>query len=427
MSSYKHAMSVYFQNCESDYDDYYGTTFTSFASDFCYPWFRNDYGDYSYIMCFLMGLGVYPIKQSELKIRWIVYFSMIYSLIIWFIHAYFFFYILNFFTLKVIYPTFINMIVIAINIFSLFISIIMNFYYQKRFEVCLIKFAAIDDTLEELGTPKIYRKMHMLSKRVIIVWIVHSLVINFFDMLYWLNRKETAFWGLFLSHILNYCLHINTFLDLLFIFFLWYIGTRFEKVNEYVRCLLVEEKHELRCTWKKSIIAIRQNTLCIDNCKQILWTTMQLHLELCRLTREINHIFGTQMTLEMASYLLFLTVLCYYLYIILMQEQKEIQVYSWLCLSLWVFLFSVKLCAVNYICENVTIKANEIDKTIHQLTNSIRYANVWKEISQFTLQIMLHSLKFNGMGLFYFGNDFLRKEIHAIAFGGSTQKRIIDA
>lgn len=84
-----------------------------------------------FIMRFLMGLGVYPIKQSELKIRWIVYFSMIYSLIIWFIYAYFFFYILNFFTLKVIYLTFINVIVIAINIFSLFISIIMNFYYQK--------------------------------------------------------------------------------------------------------------------------------------------------------------------------------------------------------------------------------------------------------------------------------------------------------
>lgn len=53
-----------------------------------------------------------------------------------------------------------------------------------------------------------------------------------------------------------------------------YIGTRFEKVNEYVRCLLVEEKHGLRCTWKKSIIAIRRNTLRIDNCKQTLWTTM---------------------------------------------------------------------------------------------------------------------------------------------------------
>ncbi|XP_029665574.1 uncharacterized protein LOC115236975 [Formica exsecta] len=363
-----------------------------------------------FIICFIMGLGVYPIKQSKLKLRCIIYLSTLYSLIIWIAYTYFLFYTLNLFTLKVIYPTPINMVVTATNILSLFISVIMKFCYQKRFEICVIRLAAVDDTLEELGTPKIYRKIHILGKGILIGWIVYSLAINFDDTIFWLNRKETASWGLFLSHILNYPMHVNTFLDLLFIFFLWYIGTRFDKVNVHVRCLLVKEEHGLRCTWRKSVLALRRDISCINNSKRTLWTTMQLHLELCRLTRELNSIFGIQMTLEMTSYFLFLTLLCYYLCIILIEGwQKEIQIHIWFNLSLWIFLFLMKLCVVNYICENVTVKANEINKIIHQLTNSIRYADVWKEIYQFTLQIMYHPLKLTGMGFFYLGNDFLRK------------------
>ncbi|XP_029665626.1 uncharacterized protein LOC115237014 [Formica exsecta] len=226
-----------------------------------------------FIMCFIMGLGVYPIKRSKLNIRWIIYLSTLYSLIIWFVYAYFFFYVWNF-TLKVIYSSYLNMVIMTFNILSLFISVIMKFCYQKRFEICVIRLAAVDDTLEELGTPKIYRKIHILGKGILIGWIVYSLAMNFDDTIFWLSRKEFASWGLFLSHILNYPIHVNTFLDLLFMFLLWYISTRFDKVNEHVRCLLVKEEHGLRCTWKKSVVVLRRDTSCIDNCKRTLWTTM---------------------------------------------------------------------------------------------------------------------------------------------------------
>ncbi|KAL6422647.1 hypothetical protein ACFW04_010706 [Cataglyphis niger] len=366
-----------------------------------------------FIMCFIMGLRVYPMKRSKLKIRWIINLSILYSLIIWFAYSYILFYVLKFFTIKVIYSNPLNMVVTMINILSVFMSVIMNFCYHKKFETCIIKLAGVDDTLEELGTPKIYRKIHRLGKRLIIGWIVYSLILNIHDALFWLSEKKTV-WRLFLSHILNCSIHINTFLDLLFIFLLWYIGTRFDKINEHVRCLLMKEERGLRCTWKKSVIVPPRDTLCINNCKQTLWTTMHLHSELCRLTREFNSIFGTQIFLEMTSYLLFLTIFCYYFCVILIKGyQKEIHLYTWLDISLWIFLFLIKLCAINYICESITVKANGINKLI-QLTNSIRYADVWEEIYQFTLQIMHHPLKLTAMGLFYLGNDYLRKFFMAI-------------
>ncbi|TGZ46193.1 hypothetical protein DBV15_06532 [Temnothorax longispinosus] len=56
-----------------------------------------------------------------------------------------------------------------------------------------------------------------------------------------------------------------------------------------------------------------------------------------------------------------------------------------------------------------SMTANKNDKVIHQLTSVRQYANISEEIHQFTLQTMQHPLKFSGMGLFYFGNAFLRK------------------
>ncbi|KAL0115676.1 hypothetical protein PUN28_010895 [Cardiocondyla obscurior] len=51
----------------------------------------------------------------------------------------------------------------------------------------------------------------------------------------------------------------------------------------------------------------------------------------------------------------------------------------------------------------------ETKDVIHRLTNLLCFVDIHEEISQFILQISLRPLKFSGLGLFYFGYDFLRK------------------
>jgi len=81
----------------------------------------------------------------------------------------------------------------------------------------------VDDTLEKLGTPKMYKKLHMRSKQVIICWIVYSFTLNLIDTIWWLSLEETASFGLYIAHIVNHGFHINVFVDMLFIFFLWFV------------------------------------------------------------------------------------------------------------------------------------------------------------------------------------------------------------
>jgi len=83
------------------------------------------------IMCFIMGLGAYPIKQPNSRIRWITYLSILYSLMIWFSYAYLLYYITNLFTWKVLYHNVVTVIMLAMNIFTSITSAIINFYHQK--------------------------------------------------------------------------------------------------------------------------------------------------------------------------------------------------------------------------------------------------------------------------------------------------------
>jgi len=57
--------------------------------------------------------------------------------------------------------------------------------------VFIKRLAAVNDTLKELGTPKLYRKLHIRIKRILIGWLVCSQIINIIDMICGLHNRES--------------------------------------------------------------------------------------------------------------------------------------------------------------------------------------------------------------------------------------------
>jgi len=53
-----------------------------------------------------------------------------------------------------------------------------------------------------------------------------------------------------------------------------------------------------------------------------------LHLELCRIARELNSIFGMQITFEMLSYFATISTMCYALFVMLVQKDISIYIYG---------------------------------------------------------------------------------------------------
>ncbi|XP_029665573.1 uncharacterized protein LOC115236974 [Formica exsecta] len=336
-----------------------------------------------FVTYFIMGLNSYPIKQPTSKIPWITCLSILYSLIIWSIYAYLYYYTVTLFTWKKLFLSTIYVIVVMINSSTTIVSVIMGFYHQEKFKICIKRLAAVNDTLEELGTPKAYRKMHMYSKQVIIGWIVYYVILNFYELLMCLYENQKITWILLRTCILNHCSHINTFVDFLFIFFLWYIGTGFDKVNEHMRYLLTNKKRTPN--GKKLVIAFHRYVICTDDYKRILWTLMHLHLELCRITRELNSIFGTQMTFEMVFYITNITIICSSLNKLLMEYREELSLYQWFLISCGTMIFIVRLYVVHYICECVKVKKLKmcikrlaaVNDTLEQLGTPKAYRKIY--------------------------------------------------
>ncbi|XP_011866875.1 PREDICTED: uncharacterized protein LOC105561476 [Vollenhovia emeryi] len=163
-----------------------------------------------FITCFIIGLGVYPLKEQKPKDEWITYLSVLYSLIVWFVYGYLSYYMVSSLSVRALFHATISIIVLEINMITTITSVIFSVYYNKRFQMCMKRLTAVDDTLEELGTPKMYEKIHMQSKRIAIGWFLYSLVMNFSDTKWWLDRKETTSWGFIVPHLYNHSLHVNT-------------------------------------------------------------------------------------------------------------------------------------------------------------------------------------------------------------------------
>ncbi|XP_011865804.1 PREDICTED: uncharacterized protein LOC105560903 [Vollenhovia emeryi] len=250
------------------------------------------------------------------------------------------------------------MVQTRIGIVIIIISIVMSVYQDKKFRLSMKRLAAVDDTLERLGTPKIYQKLHTYAKGVLIGWFVCSYVVNVFDMMWWFYATKN-YWCMILPYIINHYHHTAMLMDFLLMTFLWYIGTRFDKVNEHVRNLIVKENYGY--FWRETIPNTRRYVMCTDY-KPVLWTLMHLHLELCQIVRELNTIFGPQMTTELVAHLIFLARLCHLIYKHIRMKSQSMHTIVWLGVSFRVLLQLARLFSFNYICEKISIKVNYNNK-----------------------------------------------------------------
>ncbi|XP_067210699.1 uncharacterized protein [Linepithema humile] len=119
----------------------------------------------------------------------------------------------------------------------------------------------------------------------------------------------------------------------------------------------------------------------------------------------------------MMMHLTYLASFCYYFWRTL--EQKHLDhkklLPNFIGFGCALFTCLIRFYAVNHICESVKNKAKNIAKVIHQLTNTLRYTVIWKEMDFFVLHVTQHPLKFTGLGLFYLGYEFLQKFFATIA------------
>ncbi|XP_011646875.1 uncharacterized protein LOC105433313 [Pogonomyrmex barbatus] len=155
------------------------------------------------------------------------------------------------------------------------ISMLISLFRFKELKMCLHKLSIVDDTLEILGMPKEYQRLHNWIIRTIIGWILLSLLLNMFDS-FWLNYEYFSITRIFVPFVGNHLLHVNTLNGLIWGTILGYTGSRFQRVNDYIHILYSDlyKNNTEYIIEQDRLTLVNQQKMKAKEYKQYMWIIM---------------------------------------------------------------------------------------------------------------------------------------------------------
>ncbi|KAM0734578.1 hypothetical protein ACS0PU_011397 [Formica fusca] len=355
------------------------------------------------ITSFLCGLRTIEFPTYHLR----PWFSFIYMLLLWSVYYFLFSYtIVSYIPYNSMYY-----ICLCLDFFVVLVSIAFGMYHDKKFKNCLKKLTIMDDTLKKLGTTTDYHKLHMKTVRLVLGWSVIVMLLTFLEVI-WM-KKEYNYnnaKAIYMSVMINYCSHINFINNLIFITLLEYVGLKFDQVNQYLLDLAKDNKGGVKRAWENPVSLLQKRKFPkIRNSEWMIWIIIQLHLELRKICREIDSIFGIGITMSTGCYCCWLAhELRETFHMTLFDDYMNENKIQFLLIHLsWFFIFFFKLLLINFICESISVKVNTTGNLINRISYSICDVEIRENILQFLLQVAQAPVRFYGIGLFQFGYKFL--------------------
>ncbi|XP_011858625.1 PREDICTED: uncharacterized protein LOC105556160 isoform X2 [Vollenhovia emeryi] len=304
-------------------------------------------------------------------------FTVLYMMLIWSIYY--------FFATSPLISSFFEYFPIQDNIcywlesFTTLLSIVFGVYHEKKFQNCLRKFDIVDNTLLRLGTITNYDKLCKRTVRFILGWFLAVILSTYSVSLFIKNEhNRDVATSMFFMLIRDYSFHLNFIGDLTIASILEYIRLKFDQINEHLHNMTRNNK--IKQAWENSVVYPHEHRFSKTlSSKYTLWIIIHLHLELRKISREIDSIFGMQMTFKMACYFGWIANdLHEVLYAILVNNYVKYNIMSATLHFIWFSLNVFKFLLINYMCEIVSTKA----QTTVDLLNKLLYSTCDIEVHQ---------------------------------------------
>ncbi|XP_032682005.1 uncharacterized protein LOC116849194 [Odontomachus brunneus] len=192
-----------------------------------------------------------------------------------------------------------------------------------------------------------------------------------------------------------------------------YIGLKFDQINQCVQKFESYNEQAVNYGWRCSTSLPRQ-ILTLEypkfkDSEYVTWVVIHLHLELRKISQELNSMFGLQMTIKMGTYFALIVIASDRVFNIIFTHnyggEKKINL---TLIILFIIINIFRLLIINYMCERVSNKANATRDVICKIVPSTTDNVTRENISQILLQMRQAPLKFHGLRLFQFGSNFFR-------------------
>ncbi|XP_029159927.1 uncharacterized protein LOC114931937 [Nylanderia fulva] len=282
-----------------------------------------------------------------------------------------------------------------IIIYLVFVKLLLGWWYTKKFEACYRTIFEIDETLQQLGSTINYAKMYFMIIGVMIVWSICNFsicTVVFFITLVQSNVYSTI--GTTVSYF--YVLSVDTIIVLEFCILVRCLRMRFELINkllheslsvlsakkiklgffevkDYVKIMNVERQKCLfptkilsRCEQKQLQVkprnrSQRHNSVMTESQKHmyLLQVTKQVHLELCKVSKNVCFLFGIQTACEIGIMILFFTVYFYNFYVRYIVQQHEVTNNVTQQTAVTIILSIINILKIISLCRLCKTAANE--------------------------------------------------------------------
>ncbi|XP_033209499.1 uncharacterized protein LOC117168168 [Belonocnema kinseyi] len=301
-------------------------------------------------------------------------------------------------------------------------SIIIGWYYRKRMQLFTQNLERMDEVFECLGLKKNYYKSfkEILCIVSIFIIIIVLLFIQAVHLRISVANKPNFMQIILCSSINSLPMFACTLVDLTFGIALRCIRARFMNINHLLRKGFCEypihpffNKNEIYDI-KDFQFRTNLNSTNFEKIKHVMELLKQIHLELCKLAREVNQMFGVHLTLHITLIFMVTTVCLFNIITIYLSPPTKFKYGMIIYLLVYVTSCLLKLLHNNIVClltSNETHKTEEILLDMKLLRKNY---TIIREIDLFYQQITLRPLKFTTCGFRTLGVNFIYNFLGAV-------------
>ncbi|KYN42856.1 hypothetical protein ALC56_02659 [Trachymyrmex septentrionalis] len=282
--------------------------------------------------------------------------------------------------------------------FSAFGLTLDNRVLCMKFKVCYKKIFEIDETLRQLGLSVNYNKIYFVTNGIIIMWITVFLIMKIIVFSH-LKKRVDTFTAIHIMLIYMYSLTVNGINVFEFYIFVKCIQMKFKLINQLLceKLINLSTKEIKLGTFELKDYAKIMN---VEQRKHIsLKNMIQMHLELCKITKMVCIIFGVQIAWEIGEIILILTGSLYYFYIRYITHQFKVLLEQIILISALSFISILKTIYLSYVCKNTANEANKTIEIIHAIYGCDADTEMQEEIQQFSIQILQSPVTFFVFGV----------------------------
>ncbi|XP_053996360.1 putative gustatory receptor 28b [Hylaeus anthracinus] len=371
----------------------------------------------------IVGLGYYDFQRSNYAKNWVQFvytatFLNCFIVMVWYATS-----SLNDYLFKLFAPyQGLFWLIFYSNIMLMTTLIIASSFKVKKLQAAIELVETCDQKMEDMGLPKQYRLVYKSQIKMFVILTI-TILINVTATYWWqFSIMTSVVTKLYVAASITLPVLLIGVSIFSFLFWVRYTRMKFCQLNGLLRGMMTTtpdspmHKRVMKLINELDKKKFKNETIhTINGNANMMRAAKQIHLELVKISRTMNNIYGIQILVIMFSSLLLVTCLLYVSYKIVWLTLTTPQYVQEIGpLVSWLLLYVLNIFFTNNECIKTSAEAADTGDLICELYKPSTTKEFRAEIRHFTLQMIQNPVVFTACGFFNIDQTFIQGVVGTI-------------